>query len=390
MINERIKRFNRELLKAIKEDDLVRLVISSPAYTEAELRSISGKLITTGKGDFLSLVFRNKTNDVTKNYKRGEVTELMEKLLSEDFFQAEMQTSSTRWHLALNAGPNGKLKSKEIEAEVDKDRSHDKKKNRLITGSSYLISLGIANEDGSIKPSKQDKYKQINRYVEIMEGILSSVELGDSFSVADMGSGKGYLTFALYDHLTNNKGKSGKMVGVEVRKDLIDKCNSIASNSGFKRLKFIEGSIKDSDLPEIDVLIALHACDTATDDAIFRGVTSKAKVIVVAPCCHKQVRKDLKTEGDLSSITQHGILKERQAELLTDGIRALLLEAHGYKTKVFEFIETEHTPKNVLIVGTLDSPVEKANDEVLAKIESVKAIHGLSNHYLESLLIKGN
>lgn len=386
MINERIKRFNRELVKAIKEDDLVRLVISSPSYKEAELRSVSGKLITTGKGDFLSLVYRNKTNDVTKNYKRGEVTELMEKLLTEDFFQAELRTTTTRWHLALNAGPNGKLKSKAVAVETMIDKSHDKQKKRLISGSSYLTDLGIANNDGSIKPSKQDKFKQINRYVEIMDGILKSVDLGKSISVADMGSGKGYLTFALYDHLKNNLGKSAKMVGVEVRKDLIDKCNEMASNAGFKGLKFSEGSIMDSKLQEIDVLIALHACDTATDDAIFRGITSKAKVIVAAPCCHKQVRKDMKTEGDLSSITQHGILKERQAELLTDGIRALLLEAHGYKTKVFEFIETEHTPKNVLIVGTLSESVEEPDKEVLKKIESIKAIHGLETHYLENLL----
>ena len=386
MINERIKRFNRELVKAIKEDDLVRLVVSSPSYKEAELRSVSGKLIATGKGDFLSLVYRNKTNDVTKNYKHSEVTELMEKLLTEDFFQAELQTTTTRWHLALNAGPNGKLKSKAVTVEAVIDKSHDKQKKRLISGSSYLTDLGIANEDGTIKPSKQDKYKQINRYVEIMDGILNSVDFGKSISVADMGSGKGYLTFALYDHLKNNLGKSAKMIGVEVRKDLIDKCNKIASNAGFKGLKFSEGSIMDSKLPEIDMLIALHACDTATDDAIFRGISSKAKVIVAAPCCHKQVRKDLKTEGDLSSITQHGILKERQAELLTDGIRALLLEAHGYKTKVFEFIETEHTAKNVLIVGTLAEPVDKANEDALAKIESIKAIHGLETHYLETLL----
>ena len=386
MINERIKRFNRELEKAIKEDDLVRLVISSPSNKEAELRSISGKLITTGKGDFLSLVYRNKTNDVTKNYRQDEVTELMEKLLEEDFFQAEMQTTSSRWHLALNAGPNGKLKCKEIEVEAVGDKSHDKQKNRLITNSTYLAALGVSNEDGSIKPSKQDKFKQINRYVEIMDGILGSVDLGGSFTVADMGSGKGYLTFALYDHLKNNLDKSAKIVGVEVRKDLIEKCNTIASNSGFEGLNFIEGSIKDSDLPEIDVLIALHACDTATDDAIFRGVTSKAQVIVVAPCCHKQVRKVLNTDGDLSSITQYGILKERQAELLTDGIRALLLEAHGYKTKVFEFIETEHTPKNVLIVGTLVEKTHKATKDVLAKIESVKKIYGIGEHYLETLL----
>lgn len=386
MINERIKRFNRELVKAIKEDDLVRLVVSSPSYKEAELRSVSGKLIATGKGDFLSLVYRNKTNDVTKNYKHSEVTELMEKLLTEHFFQAELQTTTTRWHLALNAGPNGKLKSKAVTVEAVIDRRHDKQKKRLISGSSYLTDLGIANEDGTIKPSRQDKYKQINRYVEIMDGILNSVDFGKSISVADMGSGKGYLTFALYDHLKNNLGKSAKMIGVEVRKDLIDKCNKIASNAGFKGLKFSEGSIMDSKLPEIDMLIALHACDTATDDAIFRGISSKAKVIVAAPCCHKQVRKDLKTEGDLSSITQHGILKERQAELLTDGIRALLLEAHGYKTKVFEFIETEHTPKNVLIVGTLAEPVDKANEDALAKIESIKAIHGLETHYLETLL----
>jgi hypothetical protein len=374
------------LEKAIKADDLVRLVISSPSNKEAELRSISGKLITTGKGDFLSLVYRNKTNDVTKNYSHDEVTKLIEKLLEEDFFQAEMQTTSTRWHLALNAGPNGKLKSKEIEVEAVRDKSHDKQKKRLITNATYLTALGVFNNDGSVKPSKQDKFKQINRYVEIMDGVLGSVELGDSFTVADMGSGKGYLTFALYDHLKNNLEKSAEIVGVEVRKDLIEKCNTIASNSGFEGLNFIEGSIKDSDLPEIDVLIALHACDTATDDAIFRGVTSKAQVIVVAPCCHKQVRKVLNTDGDLSSITQYGILKERQAELLTDGIRALLLEAHGYKTKVFEFIETEHTPKNVLIVGTLVEKTHKANKDVLAKIESVKKIYGIGEHYLETLL----
>jgi len=200
-----------------------------------------------------------------------------------------------------------------------------------------------------------------------------------------MGSGKGYLTFALYDFITNIMQKNITMTGVELRPDLVDTCNNIARKSGFENLSFIQGTIKDAPLNNIDILIALHACDTATDDAIYSGITSNASLIVCAPCCHKQIRREFDVPAPLNNVTKYGILKERQAEIITDTIRALLLEASGYKTNVFEFISTEHTPKNVMIVGEKTS--ERPDDKrILDDITSIKKIYGIGNHYLETLL----
>jgi SAM-dependent methyltransferase len=232
----------------------------------------------------------------------------------------------------------------------------------------------------------QDKFKQINKYVEIIDGILKSVEKDDALSVVDMGSGKGYLTFALYDYLKSRQNGQIKVTGVEFRPDLVEKCNKIATDSGFDGLSFIKGTIEKAKLPGFDMLIALHACDTATDEAIFRGIKSKAPVIVCAPCCHKQIRKQLKPDNILKEITRHGILEERQAEMLTDTIRALILEAYGYKTRVFEFIATEHTPKNVLISGTSNNPTTKPNQAVLERVKLLKAQFGVEQHHLEKLL----
>jgi hypothetical protein len=200
-----------------------------------------------------------------------------------------------------------------------------------------------------------------------------------------MGSGKGYLTFALYDYLTHTLKKDATITGIEMREDLVNKCNQIATNSHYQNLKFEKGTIQETVLPAVDMLIALHACDTATDDAIFKGIKANAKVIICAPCCHKQIRKQMAPENELKSITKHGILLERQAEIVTDSIRALILEAQGYKTKVFEFIATEHTPKNVLIVGTKTNRTETEKQENLEKIAGLKKLFNIKSHYLETL-----
>ena len=201
-----------------------------------------------------------------------------------------------------------------------------------------------------------------------------------------MGCGKGYLTFALYDYLHNKIKTTATVYGIEMREDLVNKCNSIAESVGYDKLHFKKGTIQDAVLPSIDMLIALHACDTATDDAIYKGIQANAKVIICAPCCHKQIRRQMAPDNELKSITKHGILLERQAEMVTDAIRALLLEANGYKTKVFDFIATEHTPKNVMIVGTKtkDGKVNKA--EWLTKVAELKKLFNIEYHYLEKLL----
>lgn len=250
----------------------------------------------------------------------------------------------------------------------------------------YLRELGVITADWKVKNSMQDKYRQINKYIEIIDGILRNTNLDNTLNIVDMGAGKGYLTFALYDYLHNVLKKTATVIGVELRKELVTDCNAIAQKSDFNNLSFKAGTIKQVELPDTDMLIALHACDTATDDAIFRGINADAKIIICAPCCHKQVRKQMNPTDDLNLITQFGILKERQAELLTDGIRALLLEAYGYKTKVFEFIATEHTPKNVLIVAVKHKNSKIPDYKILEKIENIKKIHGIEYHYLEKLL----
>ena len=167
---------------------------------------------------------------------------------------------------------------------------------------------------------------------------------------------------------------------------MVDKCNLIAQKAFFESLLFVQGNIKEVVLPKIDVLIALHACDIATDKALARGIQAGAKIILSAPCCHKQVRKSMKTEGLLCEITKFGIMKERQAEMLTDTIRALILEAYGYKTRVFEFIATSHTPKNILIVGVKLRELVAPDQEVMAKIQEIKRMFGITYHELEQLL----
>jgi len=208
-------------------------------------------------------------------------------------------------------------------------------------------------------------------------------------NVVDMGSGKGYLTFALYDYLHNVLNQNVNMVGVEFREDMVQLCNSIAEKSNFNQLRFVEGTIDNYNTDSIDLLIALHACDTATDDAIYKGIKTNAELIVVAPCCHKQIRREMekgKTKNDVSFLTKYGIFMERQAEMITDGIRALVLEYFGYKTKIFEFISDVHTPKNVLVVGIKGEIAKSRKTEILAQIQQTKSYFGIGYHHLERLL----
>jgi len=200
-----------------------------------------------------------------------------------------------------------------------------------------------------------------------------------------MGSGKGYLTFATYDYFKNTRGIDVKVIGVDTKEQLVGLGNDIAKASEFNNLQFVHGSIGDYDLQDVDILIALHACNTATDDAIFQGIKVSAALIVAAPCCHQEIRPQIKSPEMFRGILRHGVMLEREAETLTDGIRALLLEKSGYSTKLFEFVSTEHTPKNNMIVGTRH---EKAVDtENLNKqIQSIKDFYGIKEQRLENLL----
>ena len=268
------------------------------------------------------------------------------------------------------------------------DFFHDKIKEKFIDTENniYLRELGIVNANGEVRREMSDKYRQINKYIELLKPYLNEKLLSGACHIADMGAGKGYLTFALYDYIQNTLQKNVKITGIEYRKELVDTCNSIAEKSHFHHLKFVQGAIETVELEHIDVLIALHACDTATDDAIYRGIKANASLIVCVPCCHKQIRQELHVTTPLNNITKYGILKERQAEIITDSIRALLMELFGYKTNVFEFVSTEHTPKNVMIIGEKTTKENPNKQQILQDIAAIKEIYGIKSHYLETIL----
>lgn len=388
MTNNLIDQFLTTLQASIDNANFVRLILSNKRHKGEELKSISIKPVVIKKGAHLNFVYRFPTNDLTKNYEYTEGIEIIKDAIENKFLQGELYSTQEKWHLRLNKKNKGKLSSVKNDQAEKPVLAHDKKKHRLIDtkNNQYLKELGITNPDESVKPSMQDKYKQINKYIEIIDGVLKHTSPEKEFHICDMGSGKGYLTFALYDYLQKTLKTELYVNGIEYREELVQKCNAIAKKTGFKNLQFEQGSIKDANISQINMLIALHACDTATDDAIYRGIKANAEIIICAPCCHKQIRKQMNPSNELNLITQFGILKERQSEILTDTIRSQILEAYGYKTKVFEFISTEHTPKNVMIVATKQNKTDTIDSAILKNIETLKAMHGVEFHYLEKLL----
>jgi hypothetical protein len=374
--------------ESLSNTEFIKLTLSSKKDTSGEVKNIYAKVVSIKAGTLMSIVFRYPTKDVTKNFTFDEGIELIKTSLEKDFMQAILLTANKDVHFMQF--PNGKstIKQQEASQQLKPVFLHDKQKTLFIfpENNLYLQLLGVTTVDGKIKKGMEDKFRQINKYVEVVSHVVEQANMPAGFTVTDMGSGKGYLTFALYDYLTNKMSLSPEVVGVELRPNLVAQCNGISKKSGFEKLKFIQGSIEKTVLPELDLLIALHACDTATDEAIFRGIRQKAKVIITAPCCHKQIRKQMYPDNALAEITKYGILEERQAEMLTDAIRALILEAYGYSTKVFEFISTEHTPKNVLIVGVKKSGEDAVNQEKLDNVQALKKLFGIEFHFLEKLL----
>ncbi len=373
------------IIDNIEEQTFIKLTLSDKQKKDQEVNKVLIKLVQIKKGLQLSFVYRYDTKDVTKNYLINEGIKHIEELLENDFKQAMLFTSEEEIH--YNTNGKSKLTIKKLAQVKAADLSHDKTKKRLIETKNnvYLKELGVCTADGKVKKDMQDKYKQINKYIEIVADILAERKQTEPLKVVDMGAGKGYLTFALYDYLIKNINVDSQVFGVELRPNLVKDCNAIAEKANFQNLKFIEGRIESVELPKFDMLVALHACDTATDDAIYRGIISGAELIICSPCCHKQVRRDMNKTNELGSITRFGILQERQAELFTDAIRALYLEAYGYKTHVFEFIATEHTPKNNIITAIKTKEVTAPDEAKLKEISKLKALIGLENHYLDTL-----
>jgi SAM-dependent methyltransferase len=390
-ISEKIKQFTESITTSLEDQTFVKVTLANYKGTEENLKNIYLKRVLIKNEDKLSFTFRYKTRDIVKNYSFGEAITKIQEYLNGGFFAATLFT--TGFDLSYENFDNRKFIVRKGNPTIltVPSSEHNRSKNRLITslGKPYLAELKITDQGGKVLANSQDKYKQINHYIEILSSLIKEIPVKEPLKVVDMGSGKGYLTFALYDYLTNVLKLKTEITGVEFRPDLVELCNSISANTGFNQLHFEQGTIEKFDSTGTDILIALHACDTATDDAIYKGISAGASLIVVAPCCHKQIRRQVeahKAFNNLDFLTKYGIFLERQCEMITDGIRALVLEYFGYKTKVFEFISDAHTPKNVMVVGIKNARHPQNDERILQKIKETKAYFGIEYHHLEKMM----
>lgn len=379
--------------QSVIANDFVKLSLADYHGEEKDLKKCIIKIVLIKRAKKWQIVYRYATKDITKNYTIEEGQELLKQNLETATFRiANLSTLEYTYHLQCH-GKHWKMKKiRQVQALLP-SLQHDHVKRRAIDNLSqaYLYHLGLTNAHGQVIKSAQDKYKQINHYIELLAPSLAKLK-SEAIHIADMGAGKGYLTFALYDYLHQSMKLNAKIVGIEYRVDLVNLCNDIAKQSNFEQLHFVEGTI-ESYAPEnnLDVLIALHACDTATDDAIFKGISYQAPIIVTAPCCHKEVRKEMsnaKAEHPLQFMTKYGIFMERQAEMITDSLRAMLLEYCGYQVKVIQFISDAHTPKNVMIIAEkLKNGIDLKKKEALHQdILSVMHTYGIQQQHLCSLL----
>ena len=381
---EKTQHYFTEIRKSISSDSFVKLTLSKPPRKTADLVNVYVRQIQIKEEQKLSFTYRYKTNDQVKNYTVEEALEELGELLNNEFRIAILFTLEKDISLRINKKGNGTIVTNEPTFTNKLPNHHDKQKVQRASESTFLYHLGIRDKNGNIVPKMADKYKQINKYLEIIDGLIKSTKLPKTIKIVDMGSGKGYLTFALYDFLTNTRKLDVEVVGIELRKELVDYCNGVAKKCEYNKLSFVSERIENYDNDKIDILIALHACDTATDDALYKGLSAKASLLICAPCCHKQVRQSVKGNEQENPILKYGIFKERQFEMITDTIRALILEKNQYQTKVFEFISNEHTRKNVMLVGSKASKTPNTKS-IEGKIKKLKDEFGVGEHYLETL-----
>jgi SAM-dependent methyltransferase len=376
------------LASSLADGSFLRLMLGRYRGAQTDLAAATVRRLAVRGDDCLSFVYRHSTRDVTANLPLTQGLDAVRAALAEGFEHAHLLTSGH--DVQLTVGKKGKhlLRRGKASHAPPAAAGHDRVKRRHVDPTRpFLAELGVTDERQQVIPAMSRKWKQIDKFVEIFDHALGSATLPQEapVRVADFGCGRGYLTFAVHDHLRHALGRAAQVVGVELRADLVSFCNGAVQRLGLDGLAFVQGDLRTHAPGPIDVMIALHACDTATDHAIHLGLRAGAKVILCSPCCHKQLRPQLLSPHPLRPVLQHGIHLGQEAEMVTDSLRALLLEAQGYETRVFEFVSLEHTSKNKMILAvrrTAPPPPATA----LGKVRELKAFYGIREHCLETLL----
>lgn len=386
-----LQAFTSELRTSIQTQGLQKLVLSKYCGDSDTLQRLSVRPVVLKEQLHLQFVFSHKTQDVTQNFLPDDALQQIPLLLDTQFKAAHLYTTETEIQLTISK--KGKVlfhKKPNIQntAAVSAPEQHNREKQRYLDlNSPFLTELGITDKQHQLIPAMSRKWKQINKFIEIFSTAIAETGLvkTQQLQVADFGSGKAYLTFALHDYLTRILGINAGIIGVELRQNLVDLCNQTATKLQLQGIQFEQGDVQHFKARGLNVMIALHACDTATDYAIHMGIAANADIIMCSPCCHKEIRPQITLPSVLAPALKYGIHLGQEAEMITDSLRALLLEANGYDTKVFEFISLEHTSKNKMILATKRKQA-RDNSTILQQIAELKRFYGIKQQCLETLL----
>ena len=341
-------------------ETLIRVILSNPSSKDGVIK-ICARPMLKNKSLLFQIEEYTKTQVFHKNLTAGDAGSYLTGKLSSDassqtaeFKNALVETKSFTANVLVSKKGTITIKKK-VNASAKQPKislSHNRKKKYILEEGipvPFLIDLGVMTQNGSIVNAHYDKFRQINRFLEYIEDILPSLPTDRELRILDFGCGKSYLTFAIYYYLKVLKGYPVRITGLDLKEDVIRHCNELAVKYGYDKLEFLCGDIAYYDgCSQVDMVVTLHACDTATDYALAKAVGWGAKVILSVPCCQHELNKQMKNDL-LSPVLHYGILKERMAALMTDGLRAQILEANGYRTQILEFIDMAHTPKNLLI-----------------------------------------
>jgi len=377
----------QELLdKVIKDEELIYGVISNHRSKNAvEYKKVNIKPVEIKNEKFIQLTYEYENKVIHRNLGFTEGIEEIYELLNNLFKQCVLFTIEADYQVLISKkGKVSILKKKPTRTKID--LSHNRKKAYIIEEHKpcdFLIRLGVMNENGKVFSKKYDKFRQINRFLEMVSDVVLKLESGKTLNIVDFGCGKSYLTFALYYYLVEIKKLNVNIVGLDLKEDVIRFCNEVAEDLNYKNLKFIHGDIKNfQDFNRVDMVVTLHACDTATDDALAKAINWDADIILSVPCCQHELFSKI-NNPIMKPMEKHGIVKERLSALITDSLRANALEILGYSTQMLEFIDMEHTPKNILIRAV---KTDKTNNNAIAEYKNFVSFWNLNNPYIETAM----
>ncbi|MCT4594280.1 MAG: SAM-dependent methyltransferase [Anaeromicrobium sp.] len=380
---------SKEIVKDIMEnEELIQAILSNKRKKDIEYNKVNIRPILI-KDELLyqfTYVYDNK--EIHKNISKDEAIEKMRNYINLDFKQCQIYGVENDYQILVSKKFKEKILKKKPSKKLG-NISHNRKKKYIIEEDKpcdFLMYLGVMNKEGKVKSQKRDKFRQINRFLEMVRDVESNLHKDKELKIIDFGCGKSYLTFALYYYLVKVLNLKVNIIGLDLKKDVVEYCNQVSKNLGYMNLSFQVGNIGEfNEFDQVDMVVTLHACDTATDMALFKAICWNSEIILSVPCCQHELMNQVKSET-LKPILKHGIIKERFSSLATDSARVNLLELIGYDTQIIEFIETEHTPKNLLIRAIKSN---NKREELLKEYKDFKEFLSIEP-YLEKLLVENN